>query len=174
MRLHAPATVSVLVACLAPGAAKADGPAGDVVGQGVSRGGQSWTQTASVFQGRLNVDISLPDRSGTDNGGGSSGPISPRNLLVLDRGEGFGTHADEYLLDGWTYRSVRTLRVTTTRGQSTFRVREAPADALARTPALARVRFFVRFFERGHRPLRVDALDARGHLLQRARLGRPG
>jgi hypothetical protein len=150
----------VIVGAAAP--ALGDGPTGlRLVARGTSAGGQKWVQRARADHGHIIVEVEFP----VDNGGFSSGPLSPKVALVAGRGSGFGANEDEYEMDGFVYRTVRRVRVTTVRRTVTFRGRRAPERARARWPQLARARFFVRFFEADDRPTRIEALDADGKVV---------
>jgi hypothetical protein len=158
-----------MVALLATGAAApalGDGPTGlRLIARGTSNGGQRWLQTARADHGHIIVEIEFPPIG--DAGGIASGPLSPKVALFAGRGDGFGVNKDEYEMDGFVYRTVRRLRVTTVRRTVTFSPRRAPKKARARWPELAKARFFVRFFEADDRPTRIEALDAHGRVVAR-------
>jgi hypothetical protein len=164
-RRGALATFGVLVvAAAAP--ALADGPTGlRLIQRGTSAGGQTWIQTARADHSRIMVEIEIPLDNGEDGGGIIDGPLRRSVAMAASRGSGYGRNEDEYMLDGFVYRTVRRLRVTTVRRTLTFRPRQAPKKAMARWPQLAKARFFVRFFEADDRPTRIEALDAHGKVV---------
>lgn len=119
----------------------------------------------------LQLDTWLPAADGS--GGGLSMPWRSRDRLDFSIGSGLG-RANEWSIDGLTFRTVDRLSVTTAAGTTvTFRPRRAPRSAIRRYPKLALYRYFIRFFPTDQRPLVVTALSARGRVIAQQRATQP-
>jgi hypothetical protein len=173
-RLAAATAGLVSLAVAAPAAAcGGDGPAGPVVGRGVSSGGQVWTQQACHNGPELVLTLSLPQADGEDFGGGLGAPPPSRRspLIVAAPGSDIGP-AGEGELDGMAFRTVTRVRIAFAAGAPVVATtRPAPLAARRHHAYLLQLRFFVVFCAGSRRPTSVTALGATGRTLARQAVG---
>lgn len=141
------------------------------ISSGTSPGGVRWSMDATISGGTLQLDTWLPVADGS--GGALSMPWRSRDRLDFGIGSGLG-RANEWSIDGLTFRTVDRLRVTTAAGTTvTFRPRRAPSSAIRRYPKLALYRYFIRFFPTDQRPLVVTALSPSGRVIAQQQATQP-
>lgn len=169
-RLAGVAAGLVSLAVAAPVAAcGGDGPAGPVVGRGVSAGGQVWTQRLCHNGPELALTLSLPQADGDDFGGGlGTPPPSRRSPLIVDApGSDIGP-AGEGELDGLAFRTVTRVRIAFAAGAPVVAAtRAAPASVRRRAAYVRPLRFFTVFFPGSRQATSVTALGATGRALTR-------
>lgn len=141
------------------------------ISSGTSPGGVRWSMDGTISGPTLQLDTWLPEADGS--GAVSSMPWRSRDRLDFGIGSGLGP-ADEWSIDGLTFRTVDRLRVTTAAGTTvTFRPRRAPRSAIRRYPKLALYRYFIRFFPTDQRPLVVTALSPGGRVIAQQQATKP-
>lgn len=146
-----------------------DGPRGPVVAQGVSSGGQRWSQTACLNGHHLVVETSLPQPDGEEVGGGYGGPPPSRRapLILSALGSDLGP-AEEDEFDGVAFQTVARVVIRFRTGEPvTVAVRRAPARDRHRFAFLRPLRFFVVFFPNSRVPTTITALSRTGQVLAR-------
>jgi hypothetical protein len=148
-----------------------DPSAGSItVAQGRSHGGQRWRQRALYVNGLYQVDLSLPDASGDDNGGGTQFPGFVRGFrFTMGSGSGFPA-PDRGEVDGAADVRVRRIDVRMSDGSVLVVLpRLAPRSLRHDHPFLRSIRLFVVFFAGDREPRVAVARDANGRVLQRQR-----
>lgn len=140
------------------------------ISSGTSPGGVRWSMDGTISGDTLKLDTWLPEADGS--GGAATMPWRSRDRLDFSIGSGLG-RANEWSIDGLTYRTVDRLRVTTAAGTVTFRPRRAPRSAIRRYPKLALYRYFIRFFPTDQPPLVITALSPRGRVIAQQQATQP-
>lgn len=141
------------------------------ISSGTSPGGVRWSMDGTISGATLQLDTWLPEADGS--GAALTVPWRSRDRLDFGIGSGLG-RADEWSIDGLTFRTVDRLRVTTAVGTTvTFRPRRAPRSAVRRYPKLALYRYFIRFFPTDQRPLVVTALSPGGRVIAQQQATQP-